>query len=102
MSFLISIGTWFIKIATSDLVVAITKSLVGILVQYIKDVIPLVLDEIQKAAANPDLKSEQKFEAVYNVASAKFGQVPTSILRMIIEVCYTFLKSSLETTTEAK
>jgi hypothetical protein len=95
MPFLLSVGTWFIKLATSDLVVSITKNIVVILVQYIKDVIPLVLDEIQKAAVNPDLKSEQKFDAVYNVASAKFGQVPTSVLRMIIEVCYTFLKPQL-------
>lgn len=97
MSFFISIGTWFIKVATSDLVVAITKSLVVILVQYVKDVIPLVLDEIQKAAVNPDLKSEQKFDAVYTVVSDRFDKLPTSILRMIIEVCYTFLKSNLET-----
>jgi hypothetical protein len=95
MPFLLSVGTWFIKMATSDLVVSITKNIVVILVQYIKDVIPLVLDEIQKAAVNPDLKSEQKFDAVYSVASAKFGQVPTSVLRMIIEVCYTFLKTQL-------
>jgi hypothetical protein len=95
MPFLLSVGTWFIKLATSDLVVSITKNIVVILVQYIKDVIPLVLDEIQKAAVNPDLKSEQKFDAVYNIASAKFGQVPTSVLRMIIEVCYTFLKTQL-------
>jgi phage-related protein len=96
-SFLLTTGAWFIKLATSDLVVAIIKKLVEILVQYIKDVIPLVLDEIVKAANNPDLKSEQKFDAVYTIASAKFDNVPTSVLRVIIEVCYTFLKSSLET-----
>ena len=95
MSFLISVGTWFIKIATSDLVVSITKKLIEILVQYITDVIPLVLDEIKKVANDPNLKSEQKFDAVYNAASAKFSQVPTSVLRMIIEVCYTFLKGQL-------
>ena len=59
MSFLISVGTWFIKIATSDLVVSITKKLIEILVQYITDVIPLVLDEIKKVANDPNLKSEQ-------------------------------------------
>ena len=81
--------------ATNELVQSIIKNLVIIFVQYINDIIPFVLSEIQRVSADEKLDSKQKFDAVFKSVTDTYGGIGTSLLRMIIEVCYTFLKAQL-------
>lgn len=96
MSYLLVVGTWFIKLASNELVQSIITSLIPVLIAYIQKVIPLILDEIKKASDDQNLNSSQKFEQVYLAVKLTYPDFSESILRMLIEVCYNFFKSGIE------
>lgn len=96
MSILLSIGTWFIKLASSELVKSILTSLIPILIDYVQKIIPLILDEIKRASSDNSLNSSQKFDQVYLSIKMTYPELGESVLRMLIEVCYTFFKSTVK------
>ena len=93
-SFLVIIGSWFVKLASNALVQSIVKNLIVLLISYGKDMIPVAIEEIKKASSDPAFTtSSQKFDAVFTALKVKFPNVESSTINVVIETCYSYFKS---------
>lgn len=92
--FFINIGTWFIKIITSELIQLIIQNLILLFLTYSKDMVPIVMAEIRRVSFDLTLTSEQKFQSVFNSVKSQFPDIATSTINAIIESCYSYFKSN--------
>ena len=88
---LYSIIGWLVKMSANETVQLVIKRLLPLLMTYIKDLIPFIIAEIKKAAADPNLSAAQKFDAVIDAAVSTFPGVATSVIRMFVELFYTLI-----------
>ena len=90
--FFITLGSWLVRIATSELVQLIIQNLILLFLSYSKDVIPIVISEIRRVALDTTLTSNQKFQVVSDSIKSQFPDIEVSTLNAIIETCYSYYK----------
>lgn len=90
--FFITLGSWLVRIATSELVQLIIQNLILLFLSYSKDVIPIVFSEIRRVALDTTLTSNQKFQVVSDSIKSQFPDIEVSTLNAIIETCYSYYK----------
>ena len=88
MSFLVSIGLWLLKFASSPTVKALIQQVVNDMAQVGKDELNLVIKAVKDANARTDLTGSQKFDLVVETVKASLPNIPASLLNRLIENAY--------------
>jgi hypothetical protein len=88
MSFLVSIGMWLLKLATSEVVMKYIKSVFQDMLDEGKEYLPIALAAVRTAAGRTDLDAKGKFELATRLLKESFPDISSSLMNSIIENAY--------------